>query len=84
MLVDRVDQDFALKTIFPLFMDLPGSKNAFAKRKRGNKLVSSFARQIGEEGIDKEPMVLKILLSICHDNNYKIRMDAAIFLKEYL
>ena len=44
----------------------------------------SFAKQIGEEGFDKEPAVLKLVLGICHDNNYKIRLDGAIFFKDYL
>lgn len=65
-------------------MDLPSLKNQYAKRKRGNKIISSFARQVGETGFDLEPNLLKIILAICHDNNYKIRLDGAIFLKEYL
>lgn len=31
-----------------------------------------------------EPNVLKIILGICHDNNYKIRLDGASFIREYL
>ena len=26
---------------------------------------------------------MKLILSVCHDNNYKIRRDGVIFLKEY-
>ena len=29
-------------------------------------------------------MVLKLLYGILHDNNYKIRMDGMLFLKDYL
>ena len=54
------------------------------KRKRGNRLVTSLAKMIGEKGFDKEPMVLKLSMGICNDNNYKIRMDGVLFLKEYL
>ena len=79
-----MELDFALKQIFPVIMELPGLKNPFPKRKRGNKLVASFSKQVGEEGFDKEPMIIKIMMGICHDNNYKIRMDGVIFLKEYL
>lgn len=84
VLVEKVEMDFALKQIFPIIMELPILKNPFPKRKRGNKLVSSFARQVGEEGFDKEPMVLKLIFGICHDNNYKIRTDGVLFLKQYL
>ena len=27
---------------------------------------------------------MNLVLSICHDNNYKIRRDGVIFLKEYI
>ena len=39
---------------------------------------------MGESGFDKDAIVLKTILAICHDNNYKIRLDGVIFLKEYL
>jgi hypothetical protein len=29
-------------------------------------------------------MVLKLIVGICHDNNYKIRMDGVFFFQEYL
>ena len=73
-----------MKQIFPVIMDIPSLKNPFLKRKRGNKLAISFASQIGEAGFDKEPMILKIIFAILHDNNYKIRLDGILFLKDYL
>ena len=63
---------------------MPSLKNPFPKRKRGNRLALSFARQVGENGFDKEAMILKIVFAILHDNNYKIRMDGILFLKDYL
>jgi hypothetical protein len=53
------------------------------KRKRGNRLVFSIAKNIGEEGIDKDPLILKLIMSICDDNNHRIRKDGCVFLKEY-
>ena len=46
--------------------------------------MCSFARQVGEAGFDKEPMVIKIIMEICNNNNYKIRMDGVLFFKEDL
>lgn len=83
-MVEKVELDFALKEIFPEIMEIPSLKNPFLKRKRGNKLALSFARQVGEIGFDKEPMVLKLIFGILHDNNYKIRMDGMLFIKDYL
>lgn len=54
---------------------MPGLKNPFVKRKRGNRLITSLALKIGESGFDKEPLIIKLSLGICNDNNYKIRMD---------
>ena len=65
-------------------MDLSSLKNPFPKRKRGNRLITSLAEKLGESGFDKEPMILKLSLGICNDNNYKIRMDGVLFLKSYL
>jgi hypothetical protein len=73
-----------LKYIFPLVMDIPSLKNPFAKRKRGNMLITSLAKNLGETGFDREPTILKLTMGICHDNNYKIRMDGVTFLKDYL
>lgn len=84
MLVAETDLQFVVKNIFPVFMDMPSLKNPLPKRKKGNRLLMSLAKQIGETGFDKEPAVLKLVFAICHDNNYKIRMDGAIFFKDYL
>ena len=63
--------------------DLPGLKNTFARRKRGTKLILGVAKHVGEEGMDAEPVFMKIIRQICGDNNYKFRRDGVIFLKEY-
>jgi len=39
---------------------------------------------LGEKGLDKEGSFLKMMLNVLHDNNYKLRRDGAIFLKDYL
>lgn len=82
--MDKVELDHVLKTVFPVIVDMPSLKNPFPKRKRGNRLVISFAKQLGEIGFNQEPMVLKLIIAILHDNNYKIRLDGILFLKEYL
>ncbi len=63
---------------------MPAPKNPLQKRKRGNRLVISLTKKVGEPGIDKEPLIMKLIASICHDTNYKIRMDGVLFFKEYL
>ena len=84
VIVAETDLQFVVKNIFPVFMEMPSLTNPLPKRKKGTRLLMSFAKQIGEVGFDKEPSVLKMVLAICHDNNYKIRMDGVLFFKEYL
>ena len=53
-------------------------------RKLGNRLLTSLAKSCGEEGFDTDIKVLKSVVALCGDTNYKIRMDGAVFMKEYL
>lgn len=41
-------------------------------------------KQCGEAAIDADRLVLRLIMQICGDTNYKIRMDGAVFFKEYL
>ena len=40
----------------------------------------SVAKNIGEDGIDKDPLILKLIMGICDDNNHRIRKDGCMFL----
>lgn len=73
-----------MKQVLPAIQELPTLKNPFPKRKRGNRLMTSLAKSLGERAFDSEPLILKIILAICHDTNYKIRMDGVAFFKDYL
>jgi len=42
-------------------MELSSLKSPLPKRKKGNRILISFAKQIGENGFDKEPGVLKLI-----------------------
>ena len=53
-------------------------------RKLGNRLLKSLAKSCGEESFDTDVKVLKSVVALCSDTYYKIRMDGAIFMKEYL
>lgn len=43
-----------------------------------------MAKNVGEEAMDEEPMIQRLVLSMCQDTNYQIRIEGAKFLKEYL
>lgn len=78
--VSRLDIKFISEHVTKVIKDIPGLKHPLPKRKRGNRLVFSVAKSIGEEGIDKDPLMLKLIMSICDDNNHRIRKDGCIFL----
>ena len=82
--VSRVESKFLDESVIKVIKDIPSLKNPFPKRKLGNRLVFAVAKNVGEDGFDKNPTIMNVVLSICHDNNYKIRRDGVIFLKEYI
>jgi hypothetical protein len=53
VIVAKVDLDYVLINSLPKIIEIPSLKNPFAKRKRGNRLITSLAKQIGEKGFDK-------------------------------
>jgi len=59
-------------------------KTPFAQRKQGNRLINSIVLAHKEEALDWEPMLLKIILNMIMDNDWKIRMDSATFFRDYL
>ena len=72
--VSRVTPEFITATAINAIKDLPSLKNSFQKRKHGIRLLLAVAKSMGEDGFDSDPQVMKLILAICHDNNYKIRM----------
>ena len=81
--VSRIEIQFVSTNVVKLIKDMPGLKNPFAKRKRGNRLMLGVAKSVGEDGMDAEPALVKAIEAVCSDNNYKFRRDGVIFLKEY-
>lgn len=81
--VGRVESRFVSENATKMIKDIPGLKNPFPKRKLGNRLIFAVAKNVGEEGISSDSQLLKSIMNICSDNNYKIRRDGVLFFKEY-
>jgi len=43
-----------------------------------------MAKNCGEEAMDEEPIIIRLVLGMCQDTNYQIRTEGAVFMKEYL
>ena len=50
----------------------------------GFRLAAAIAKNVGEDAMDEEPMIQRLVLGMCQDTNYQIRIEGAKFLKEYL
>lgn len=59
-------------------------KSPFLRRKLGNRLLMSLVMKCGEPAIDSDRKILRLVLNVCSDTNYKIRTDGAVFFKHYL
>lgn len=70
--------------VIPKLKEFLNSQQAHEKRKLGNQILFSLAKGMGEDGLDNEPSLMNMIHTVCEDNNYKLRRDGAIFLKEYL
>ena len=82
--VGRVSVDYLQTNCIDIIADYPNPKNPFPKRKLGNRLFSGIGKNIGEASLDEVPFVVRMLSDICQDVSYKIRIDGALWLKEYL
>jgi hypothetical protein len=82
--IGKVDFEFidevALKPIF----ELCERKNPIPKRKKGHKLLMCLVHRCGEMAFNEDKLILNKIVGVCSDTNYEIRVDGAIFLRDYL
>jgi hypothetical protein len=83
-LVDRTDFDYVKLVAVKVIQQMTDRKSAFSQRKLGIRLLGCLIKRCGEAAMDEDPLIRKILMQLCRDSNYKIKMEAAIILKEYL
>lgn len=81
--VGRVEIDYVRRVALVQVKDMPGTKNPIPKRQKGNRLVTAMAKNMGEQSLEEEPIICRLISSMSLDTNYLIRLDAAVFFKEY-
>lgn len=64
--------------------ELTDRKSKFDRRKLGIRLLSSLILNCGEQALNQDKSILRLILGVCGDSNFKIRTDGAIFLKEFI
>jgi hypothetical protein len=55
-------------------IELPSLKNTYQWRKVGFDMFSALADAKGEEGFKNEPNILRIIITMCTDTNWRIRL----------
>ena len=81
--VRQLEPKFVVEQVTQVVKDMMGLKHPLPKRKTANRILLAVCKNLGETAFDKEPSIIKLAMSLCDDNNYKIRRDGVIFLKEY-
>ena len=83
-LVARTDFDYVKLVAVKVIQQMTDRKSAFSQRKLGTRLLGCLIKRCGEAAMDEDPLIRKIWMQLCRDSNYKIKLEAAIILKEYL
>ena len=65
-------------------VELPSKKQSYAKRKVGFEMFWALAEAKGEEGFKQEPHIIRIVMGMCTDTNWKLRKQGAQLLQAYL
>ena len=76
--------EFIRYTVIKKVGELPSLKQTLPWRKIGFDMFWSITLGKGEDILRFEPLVLKTIVSMCSDNNWKIRRDAARYLQQLL
>lgn len=80
----QVDLAYVQLVAVKVIGELTDRKSTFPRRKLGNRLLFSLMHNCGEEAIDEDRTVLRLVMQICGDTNYKIRTEGSQFMKEYI
>ena len=79
----KVQMSEQKRELIPFLQDLLNNKSPIESRKVGNRILFSIAANIGEEGLDKEYAYIKMMRAVFNENNFKLRIDGIVFLKNY-
>jgi len=70
-------------TVLKRIGDLPSLKQTLPWRKLGFEMFWSITLGKGQEILQLEPLMMRTIHSMCNDNNWKIRRDAAKQMQEF-
>ena len=82
--VGRVEISYVRNVALKVISEMPSPKNPVARRTLGNRLVTTIAMNLSEESHEEEPVVFRLVMSMCQDTNYTVRREGGIFFREYL
>jgi len=82
--IGKVDFEFIDEVAIKPIFELCERKNPIPKRKKGHRLLMCLVHRCGETAFNEDKMILNKIIGVCSDTNYEIRVDGAIFLRDYL
>jgi hypothetical protein len=82
--IGQVEFSYVQLATLKAIQELIDRKSKFERRKLGHRLLFKLVMNCGEAALDENKTVLRMVLQVCGDPNYKFRMDGAIFFREYL
>jgi hypothetical protein len=76
-LVISLPMDYIKNNVIKKILDLPSLKQQYPRRKIGFELFCYIIDAKGEEGFKADPNLLKILINMCTDTNWRVRKQGA-------
>ena len=75
-----LNMEYIRYTVIKRIAELPSLKQTLPWRKIGFDMFWSLAMAKGDELFKSEPLMMKTIVAMCSDNNWRIRRDAARYL----
>lgn len=63
--VGKVEVSYVKNVAMRVIQEMPSPKNPLARRMLGNRLVTTVAMNLSEESHEEEPVVFRLVMSMC-------------------
>ena len=63
--VGKVEVSYVKNVAMRVIQEMPSPKNPLARRMLGNRLVTTVAMNLSEESHEEEPVVSRLVMSMC-------------------
>ena len=82
--VGKAPLEWVINDAWPNLVEMQGLKFKFIIRKLACEITVAIPLGYAEKAFQESPKLLGNILSMCRDNNFKIRGVAVVFMQKYL